>query len=130
MQPTKTWWVNLLWLIGIGYTLFITIILLAPSPELAVTDWPYLDKIAHILIYFWLVFIWLAVFWVTDQYHIFSRRPVLVLSICLFYGIVIEAFQHWFTDTRTFDINDIIANGIGCFLGFLTFEQIKRRFVF
>ena len=55
---------------------------------------------------------------------------MLALVICFLYGIVIEAFQHWFTDTRTFDIIDIIANGIGGFLGFLTFEQIKRRFVF
>ena len=130
MQPTRPWLVNLLRLIGIVYTLFITFIMLAPTPDLPATDWPYLDKIAHVLIYFGLVFIWLAVFWTTDRYHIFSRRPVLVLSICLFYGIVIEAFQHWFTDTRTFDIIDIIANGIGGFLGFLTFEQIKRRFVF
>ena len=130
MQATRSWWVNLFRLIAVAYTLFITIIMLAPSPDLPTTDWPYWDKIAHILIYFGLVFIWLVVFSTTDRYHIFSRRPVLVLVTCLFYGIVIEACQHWFTDTRTFDIIDILANGIGGLIGFLTYEQIKRRFVF
>ena len=116
--------------LGVSYTLFITYISLTPPPDVEVVSWPYVDKLAHLAIHSALVFIWLGVVYATDRYHIISRKWMLALVICFLYGIVIEAFQHWFTRTREFDLIDIVANGIGGLIGFLTFWILSRRRVF
>jgi len=49
-----------------------------------------------------------------------TRRLFMLLSVamnCLLYGVVIEIIQHYFIPNRSFDLNDIVSDGVGCFLG-------------
>ena len=100
--------------IGVIYTLFITII-------------SFVDKIAHVLIHGFLSLIWLWYRFSGDKCHISVKNVFVVLFICFSYGVVIEAAQHWFTLTRSFDIFDIMANGFGSLLGLLSYWIIRNK---
>lgn len=115
--------------IGVIYTITATILLLAPVSGDTSIDIPNSDKLAHLLLHFGLSFIWLCHCFLGDQYHFSSKMVLLVLSICFFYGIVIEAFQHWFTSTRNFDLFDIAANGIGDLIALWSFGIVRKRLI-
>ena len=112
---------------GISYTIFITILFFTPVPEDSTMPDSGLDKLVHVLFHWLLATIWLIYFYLGDQSHFSSKMLILALVTCFFYGIVVEAFQQWFTETRTFDLLDIVANASGDLLGLLTFRLVRKK---
>ncbi len=112
---------------GISYTIFITFLFFTPVPEESALELPWLDKVVHALLHWLLCSIWLTYFYLGDQNHFSSKMLMLALITCFFYGIVVEAFQQWFTETRTFDLLDIVANAVGDLLGLLTFRLVRKN---
>jgi len=47
-----------------------------------------------------------------------------IMILGFLYGIVMELVQKYFIPFRSFDLGDILADGVGCFLGYLI--SIKR----
>ena len=115
--------------IGVIYTFLITVVLLVPTTEIPQIRVSYIDKLAHLLIHMFLSFIWLWHRFSSDKYHISVKNVFVVLFMCFSYGVVIEAAQHWFTLSRSFDLYDIIANGFGSLLGLLSFWMIKSKII-
>jgi VanZ family protein len=110
----------LLW-IGVCYTFIITLLFFTPASDIPKLEILLFDKIVHVVIHGLLSGIWLWYGFRYDQNHFSSKTVFVVLSICFCYGLFIEAFQHWFTLTRTFDVFDVVANAIGSLLGLFVF---------
>lgn len=110
--------------IGVIYTLLITVAFLSPATNLSKMDIPYFDKTAHVFLHAALSFIWFMYFFINDRGHISIGGHFVILLGCATYGIVIETSQHWFTDSRTFDLWDIVANGIGSLIGLVCFRIV------
>lgn len=87
-----------------------------------------IDKIVHILIFFFLLMIWqLYVFRIRGNELL--RRDVLGLFIAgLIFGTLIEVVQEMFTAARSFDLLDIAADMIGVALAVLVFQKLKPIF--
>ena len=115
--------------IGIIYTFLITVAFLSPATEIPQTNIPLADKLAHLLIYSLLSFNWLWFYYVYDKYHISVKVVFVILVVCFLYGLFIETLQHYFTESRTFDLYDIVANEVGCMIGLITFWSIKKRVI-
>ncbi len=115
--------------IGIIYTLLITIILLLPASEIPQLRISFVDKIAHVLIHGFLSLIWLWYRFSSDKCHISVKNVFVVLFICFSYGVVIEAAQHWFILSRSYDIFDIVANGFGSLLGLLSYWIFRNKII-
>jgi len=113
-------------LIAILYTLLVTVAFLLPANDILRVKIPFLDKFIHILIHTMLCCIWLWYFQVSENYRSFKKNVIIVLAVCFSYGILIEGLQHWFTKSRQFDFFDVIANGIGCIIGLLSFLLILK----
>lgn len=111
-------------LLGISYTLVLTILLLFPSTNVTHIEVPFLDKVGHISLFAFLVLIWAMFFWVKTEGV--SARLGWVLLITFFYGIVIEALQELFFKPRTADIWDVVANLVGILLGGLIFYVLRN----
>jgi len=118
---------NTLLFICVVYTVVVTYALLTPIRDVPPIDIPHFDKYLHVIIHWGLSFIWLTYLFLGDQSHISSKFVVLALISCFFYGIIVEAFQHWFTETRTFDFFDIVANAAGECLGLLSFWVVRKK---
>lgn len=85
-----------------------------PADELELPSLPFLDKIAHFLIYGLLA---LTVLWVPSA-RFKCTRPlttcVVVLLICIVYGVTDE-FHQSFISGRYVSGGDLIADGAGAF---------------
>lgn len=86
-----------------------------------------LDKLIHITIYLFLSFLWISYFYKANIYNKITTPIVLVILLCLFYGIIIEAIQELYIPLRKADLFDVLANMIGVFLGALLFWNVKNR---
>lgn len=73
-----------------------------------------LDKIIHLLLYF--VFFQL---WALNLKKEEQKNKIIILLIGIAYGVVIEYLQITMNMGRNFEIGDMIANTIGCILGFV-----------
>lgn len=120
---------RVLFTIGIVYTLLITIALLSPTSDIPKIDIAFLDKLIHVVIHWILSFIWLWYGFSTDKYHISGKNIFVILVICFAYGLAIEASQHWFTQTRSFDVLDLAANVVGSLFGLLSFWIVRKKLV-
>ena len=113
--------------IGITYTLFITFLLLFPITDFPKVEVPSIDKLGHVILFSILVIIWLL--FVLSKTEVGKLTSIWVVLVAFFYGIIIEASQELFFESRTADVWDIIANSAGILLGWLIFQKIRKLFI-
>lgn len=79
-----------------------------------------LDKFIHLVLYF--VFVQL---WILNLEKINRKNKLVILLIGIIYGIFIEVMQSAMNIGRSYEIDDMIANTLGCILGiiFMTITQ-------
>lgn len=93
---------------SIGYA-SLTSLTGVPKPEFDHTD-----KIVHFTMYFILSIVLAKAFFKLENMTPLQKAIPMVLSF--FYSFSIEILQEVLTNSRFFDIFDILANGIGCFV--------------
>lgn len=112
----KSFWPAILWLI------FSTIAFCLPGSVLPAKTWFELiqpDKWIHIGLFLMMVFLW-SMPLLNKQSFKFSYRKLFMVSMVFFgYGILMEFVQHFFVSNRAFDLGDIVADAVGCAIGFL-----------
>lgn len=108
---------------GIIGLIVATVLFCLPGKEFPEQDWfakIYLDKWVHIGLFAVLVSLWTLPF--IHRIDDAPRLRVLFIwiALCLVvYGVAIEFIQGWFIPYRTFGIDDIAADVIGCGAGLL-----------
>ena len=110
------------------WLLLVTILLCTPGtkfPKITWEDKIWLDKWVHIFLFMILVILWSMAYSHKKNTQIDNRKIFFKIMVvgCL-YGIAIEIVQKYFIPFRSFDLMDIIADGIGCVIGY--FFAIKR----
>lgn len=84
---------------------------------------PYADKLFHMIMYFILTMVMLT------QYRSLTLKPgnVVWLSLGAFiYGVMIEFMQRYLTQTRGFEVLDIVFNLAGIIAGVITYYILCR----
>ena len=113
---------------AIIWLLIITTLLCTPGTKLPKVTWQdkiWLDKWVHVFLFMVLVILWGKVYSnkkiiQNDTRKIFFQIMLLGFS----YGIAMELVQKYFVPYRSFDLIDILADGVGCFIGYLI--SVKR----
>jgi hypothetical protein len=96
-------------------------------PTVSFLDLIYFDKWVHAGLFCGLVFLTAYPF---IKAGISTKKMLIKISITfIFYGILIEILQKYVAIDRDFDINDIIADSVGCVFGFIAANWLKRRVV-
>jgi VanZ family protein len=86
---------------------------------------PYLDKMVHFAMYFGLM---LVIIFENRKSIISTRQLMLISTIPLIYGAVLEILQAVLTNTRSGSIFDAIADGAGIYAAVLIGSvYLKRR---
>ena len=115
-------------LIGLVYTFFITTAFLLPASEIPKVSFIHInDKVVHVLLNFILSSIWLTYFYIYNNKSLKYKNILIIILLCVFYGIIIEIIQHLFIISRHADFFDILANTLGSILGALVFWNVKNR---
>jgi VanZ family protein len=116
--------------LGVLYTFIITYLFVAPRPDLPEIDFYIsIDKMGHFIIHVLLSLIWLTYFFVRAKRVLSFKYVILIIIICLTYGIVIEVSQQVLYADRKADLYDILANSIGTLTGMLLFLNVKKRLI-
>jgi len=113
---------------GILWLVLVTILLLLPGSAFPQNNWfgkIWFDKWVHIGLFAVMVACWC---WALLRYP-FNRTQLInafiAMAICwLAYGIGMEFVQKYFVVNRSFDIGDIVADGIRCLAGWL-FSKLR-----
>jgi len=112
LKNYRLFWLALVWFI------ILTILLTLPGSSLPKEDWLdkiWFDKWVHIFLFAILALLFCRSF---KNFSGKKLRLFLVIIIgCFFYGIIMEFVQKYFIPGRSFDIGDILADGIGSIIG-------------
>ena len=90
-------------------------------------DSVYLDKWIHVGMFGGLVLLWSIPFMQALLGLGKKRKTVLWIALtALTYGIVMEFVQKYFIPNRSFDVYDILADGVGSFIPFFLIRQMNK----
>ncbi len=112
MEPKHFQYLSIFW------ALLILVLSLLSLNTKSLPVFSYSDKIVHLFFYFILSF--LSLNSLKEKNKITQLK---LMSLILFYGIIIEVLQELITLTRSADIFDVLANAFGIFLGYLLFNS-------
>jgi VanZ family protein len=121
----KSLWPAVIW------AFVILVLSILPSKDISsisLLNFEHLDKIAHLFVYFVLVF--LLIWGFKKQYKYIGFRyygvPI-AFAIALSYGLLLEVIQTLFFSYRTGDLLDFVANTIGSLLGSICYIIVKGK---
>ncbi|HRE37662.1 MAG TPA: VanZ family protein [Chitinophagaceae bacterium] len=108
-----------------GWLILCTILLVLPGSAFPKEDWLskiWFDKWVHIGLFSTMV-----VLWCWGGQKKFKKKYILVTTAALVYGIAMEFIQQYFVVNRSFDTGDIVADAIGCLIGYgFSWKYIKK----
>jgi VanZ family protein len=103
---------------ALAWFLITTVLLCLPGSAFPKEHWfdkIWLDKWIHVGLFALMVFLWCkAILRGAPKRALAFRRIAFYFFL---YGIVMELIQKYFIPNRSFDIGDVIADGIGCIAG-------------
>jgi len=94
-------------------------------PKLGFLDEIYFDKWVHAGIFAMLTFLFSWPF--RKLYPPPYRLFISIAILALFYGVAMEYVQKYFTTDRDFDFKDMLADGVGCMLGYVATRYVVSR---
>jgi len=119
---------NLLLALAVVYSCGITTMFFVSPSGLPRISFSAMDKVVHGSVFFLLVCIWQLYALQQNGGKLAWRNSFKILLWSLFYGMVIEVFQGVFTETRSADVFDVVANLAGSLVGVVFFQKIKPIF--
>lgn len=104
-------------LLAIFWTLGILLACLIPGNEVPQVSIPFADKWVHFIIFAGFSFLWLSTF-----KHANTSKGMLIFILSIILGYAVELLQDsGITRGRSYDVYDVVADGIGGVLGVLLF---------
>ncbi len=115
---------------AVTWLLLVTTLLCIPGtkfPKIGWGDKIWFDKWIHIFLFMILVILWSKAYSNKKNIQGISRKNFIqIMIIGFFYGIVMELVQKYFIPFRSFDLVDILADGVGCVAGY--FYAMKKLY--
>lgn len=111
------------------WTALVVILSLVPSSNVSLPDFQFknVDKVAHFVMYTLLSLFWAIGLKRQDKFVGFRRYALQIAVIGSFViSVILEFLQEYAVVSRTFEVLDLIANGIGCIFGLVLFKIIYK----
>lgn len=114
-------------LFSIVWFLIVTVLLCIPGSDLPKSGFfdaiPFFDKWVHIFLFCVLTYLFLAGF--LEQKR--TKAALIIVILAIGYGTIMEFVQKYFIPNRSFDLTDILADAIGCILGYVAIGFANKR---
>ncbi len=105
---------------AITWVIIVTVLLCLPGSALPKENWfdkIWLDKWIHVILFSIMVYLWCQYVSTSAGKKIRYFRQIAIYFFL--YGIAMELVQKYFIPNRSFDLKDILADGLGCVIGLL-----------
>ena len=116
-------------LFAIYWAIVIALLTLFPAkhlPNVVTWDFLHFDKVIHIGMFGILTFLLIIGF--KKQFRYMNLRYYAIrasLGIAFLYGVLVEIVQEY-VPNRGFQLGDILADAVGCFLAYILFKLIYK----
>jgi hypothetical protein len=105
-----------------------TVLLVLPGPDIpsvSFLDIIYFDKWVHAGLFGGMTFLFSFPFiW---KLNATKKLLIYIAIVCALYGVAMEYVQKYIAFERDFDYFDMMADGIGCIIGYFISTILKRR---
>ncbi len=101
----------------------LSLISFSQAPK-AIVDFASYDKVAHFVFYLVFVFLWGSYIFYKEQIQ--TQKLFFLFFVALIFAGVIEVCQELFTERRTADRYDMLANFVGALSGMATLYFYKK----
>ena len=109
-------------LVATSLLLLITILLCTPGAKFPKVGWQdkiWFDKWVHIVLFMVLVVAWCWFYAGKKDQRPNNKKTFFTIAILsLLYGIIMEIVQEQFIPNRSFEIPDIVSDGVGALIGY------------
>lgn len=116
---------------GIAWFLLCTWLLTLPGEKIPTENFftrYQVDKWVHIAMFFIMVVLWCWGLKRRDNFTNLKKAFVITAFVWFAWGIGMEFVQRYCTANRSFDAGDIVADGVGCLIGFLySSKRYKKK---
>jgi VanZ family protein len=113
---------------ALTWVIIVTVLLCLPGSALPKESWfdkIWLDKWIHVMLFLIMVFLLCRCVSGSEGKKIRYFRQIAIYFFM--YGIAMELIQKYFIPNRSFDLKDILADGLGCSIGlFISGWYIKK----
>ncbi len=113
---------------AIAWFILIYVLLTLPGRDIPKNEFLeaiYFDKWVHTGLFAVLVFLFSFPF--QNRFFYKGAFYLVIVVLAIAYGIALEYVQKYFTEGRSFDVTDMLADGFGAFLGYLFFRFAARK---
>lgn len=113
---------------AIIWFIIILVLLLLPGKDLPNEDFLsviYFDKWVHAGLFGGLVF--LSSYPLRNKFPYKSSFYLFIVVAAILYGVAMEFAQEYLTADRDYDMNDMIADGVGAVLGYVFFRFVATK---
>ncbi len=87
---------------------------------------PYFDKFVHFCFHFGFTFLWYLYFHFSFTKINGFKISIFCFMASLIFGVTIEFLQHFYTNTRSADILDVLSNSLGALSAVLFIGSISK----
>jgi VanZ family protein len=105
-----------------------TLLFCLPGDQLSEAGWLEdleLDKVVHVGLFAMLVFLWcLPAKWRVKRISNVNTVYGWITILFIAYGVAIEFIQRYFIPYRSFDFFDIVADTVGCAIGWIAVKKL------
>ena len=112
----------------ISWVIIVTVLLCLPGSALPEENWfnkVWLDKWIHVVLFLVMVYLWCRYTSKTGGKIVRHFRQIAIYFFI--YGIFMEIVQKYFIPNRSFDLKDILADGVGCAIGLLISSRSIKK---
>ncbi len=106
---------------AIGWLLLVTLLLVLPGQAFPQETWLsniQFDKIVHIGLFAVLTWLFCRGLYQTFPQARLKSNFIYIAPAAVVYGLVMEFVQKYYVPFRSFDVYDVVADGIGAFAGY------------
>jgi VanZ family protein len=115
-------------IIPLGWTIIVGVLCGLPGntfPDLSFWKLLQFDSAAHAFVFTVFTFLWAVALSKQEDFRFLRRNAIWVAGISgILYGILIEIAQYYIFVRRSAEVSDMIADAIGCCIGFIVFRVI------
>ena len=112
--------------LAVAYTVILTLSTLVKTEYLPQPSYSFSDKIAHAAAFFLFACIWFIASLGIAKKAAYNYLLVVIASVSVIYGILIEVLQYTLTTYRSFDELDMLANTGGVCLAIFLLVGLRK----
>ncbi len=118
-----------LFLPAILWLIITTVLLVLPGPDIPSVSFLnliYFDKWVHAGLFGGMTFLFSFPF-IFKKFNATKKLLIYIAIVCALYGVAMEYVQKYIAFERDFDYFDMVADGVGCVIGYFASAILKRR---